>query len=103
MNSRSYFIYLMANESRTIYVGMTNSLLHRVFQHKTKQIEGFTKRYNMTKLVHWEETLDVRVAIRREKEIKGWLRAKKVALIEKHNPTWKDLAEEWFDRPERSG
>ena len=88
----------MANQSRMIYTGITNSLLHRVHQHKTKQIEGFTKKFNVTKLVHFEEMNDVRVAIRREKEIKGWLRAKKVALIEKDNPTWKDLAEDWFDK-----
>jgi len=98
VNGKPYFVYLMANQSRMIYTGVTNSLLHRVYQHKSKQIEGFTKKFNMTKLVHFEETVDVRLAIRREKEIKGWLRSKKVALIQKHNPTWKDLAEDWFEK-----
>jgi putative endonuclease len=82
------------------YTGITNNLLARVDQHKGKQIEGFTKRYNLTKLVHFEETDDVGAAIQREKEIKGWRRAKKVALIEKDNPKWEDLAKDWYDKPQ---
>jgi putative endonuclease len=98
VNRRRYFVYLMANESRMTYTGMTNSLQARVYQHKAKQIDGFTKRYNLTKLVHFEETDDVTAAIKREKEIKGWTRAKKTTLIEKDNPRWEDLASEWYER-----
>jgi putative endonuclease len=73
-----------------------------LYQHKTKQLEGFTKRYNITKLVHWEETSEVGKAIDREKELKRWGRPKKVALIERENPKWQDLAKDWYDRPETS-
>jgi putative endonuclease len=79
------------------YTGMTNSLLARVHQHKSKAFGGYTSRYNITRLVHFEETDDVREAIRREKELKGWNRDRKVALIQKENPMWKDLAADWYD------
>jgi len=70
--------------------------MRRVYEHKNKMIEGFTKKYNITKLVYYEETNDIQAAISREKQIKGWLRGKKIALIESVNPKWKDLSEGWF-------
>ena len=87
----------MANESRMTYTGVTNNLVIRVHQHKSKLIAGYTSRYNITRLVHFEETDDVGAAIAREKEIKGWKRARKVILIQKNNPDWRDLANEWYD------
>jgi len=93
---RRYFVYIMSNESRMLYVGVTNGLHKRVFQHKSKLIPGFTPKYNLYKLVHFEEFGDIRAAIAREKQIKGWPRSKKVALIVAKNPQWKDLAEGRF-------
>lgn len=88
-----YYVYMMSNISKMIYTGMTNSLSRRVREHKQKVNDGFTKRYNIHRLVYYEEFQDVRKAIAREKEIKGWRREKKVALIEGLNPKWRDLAE----------
>ena len=90
---KEYYVYIMTNRSGTLYTGMTNDLQRRVHEHKEKRIPGFTKRYNINKLVWFEKTNDVQSAIAYEKRIKGWLRAKKVALIESKNPEWKDLAE----------
>jgi putative endonuclease len=92
---RQYYVYIMTNHSGTLYTGMTNDLIRRVGEHKCKEIRGFTARYNITRLVYYEETPDVRSAIAREKQIKGWVRAKKVALIEAANPRWRDLSAEW--------
>jgi putative endonuclease len=92
MASKHYYVYIMSNRSKTIYTGVTNNLERRVYQHKSKQIQGFTAKYNLTRLVYYGETTDVLSAISREKTIKGSLRAKKVALIESVNPTWKDLS-----------
>jgi len=83
---RRYFVYIMSNESRMLYVGVTNGLHKRVFQHKSKLIPGFTQKYNLYKLVYFEEFGDIRAAIAREKQIKGWPRSKKVALIVAMNP-----------------
>lgn len=94
MSKGPYYIYIMANKSRTIYTGMSNNLRRRVNEHKEKLIPGFTKRYNIDKLVYYESFADVRDTIAREKQIKGWLRAKKIALIETMNPEWKDLSDE---------
>jgi putative endonuclease len=93
---RKYYVYIMSNQSRTLYVGMTNNLERRVYEHKHKLSEGFTSRYNITKLVWFAETEDVRDAIAREKEIKGWLRTKKKTLIEETNPEWQDLSTGWY-------
>ena len=95
-SGKQYFVYIMANRSKTLYTGVTNDLMRRVYEHKNKMIEGFTKKYNITKLVYYEETNDIQVAISREKQIKGWLRGKKIALIESVNPKWNDLSEGWF-------
>jgi putative endonuclease len=83
--SKQYYVYIMTNRSRTLYVGVTNDLERRVYEHKQKLILGFTQRYNITQLVYYEATSDVRSALAREKQIKGWLRAKKIALIESAN------------------
>ena len=94
---RRYHVYILSSLSGVLYVGVTNSLLHRMRQHRSLAMPGFTARNRVTRLVHCEETTDVRAAIEREKQIKGWSRGKKVALIEAGNPTWRDLAAEWFD------
>lgn len=93
---KEYYVYIMTNHSRTLYIGMTNDLKRRVYQHKQKRIEGFSSRYNITQLVYYESTNDVHVAIAREKQLKGWIRAKKIALIETQNPDWKDLSDGWY-------
>jgi len=89
---KRYYVYMLSNISRMLYTGMTNDLSERVKDHRQKRNDGFTKRYNIHRLVYYEEFQDVRKAIAREKEIKGWRREKKVALIERLNPKWKDLS-----------
>ena len=93
--AKQYYVYIMASRSRVLYVGVTGDLVHRVEQHKQKVVEGFTQKYNVTMLVYYEVTNDVHAALAREKQIKGWRRSKKVALIESMNLTWKDLSSEW--------
>src|SRR5882672_2241342 len=94
---RYYWIYILANRKRgTIYTGITNSLERRVWQHKNGETDSFTRRYAVNRLVYFEEFRDVTNAIARETEIKGWLRARKVALIEKENPAWEDLSATWY-------
>jgi putative endonuclease len=88
-----YYIYIMASRSRVLYTGVTNDLARRVNEHKQGLITGFTSRYRVNRLVHFEEFADIRDAIAREKEIKGWKRSRKTSLIERRNPTWEDLAE----------
>ena len=90
-----YYVYIMTNWAGTLYVGVTNDLVYRVGEHKQKIIEGFTSKYNLTRLAYYEETNDIVAAIEREKQIKGWLRKKKIVLIESQNPDWKDLSEDW--------
>jgi putative endonuclease len=90
-------MYILANRSRSVYTGVTGDLPRRVLQHKLGLIEGFTKKYRINRLVYYENYSDVRQAIAREKQVKRWRREKKVALIEAVNPTWEDLAAEWFD------
>ena len=94
MSLRQYYVYIVTNKSGTLYIGITKDLQRRIFEHKSKLVEGFTKKYNVTRLVYYEVTDDARAAITREKQIKGWLRVKKVALVESVNPNWKDLSEE---------
>ena len=91
-----YYVYLITNwNNKVMYVGVTNNLERRIYEHKKKLVKGFTKKYNINKLVYFEETPDVAVAINREKEIKKWRREKKDQLVNKINPTWKDLSLEW--------
>ena len=87
-----FWVYILSSNTRTIYVGVTNDLERRVQEHKSKQVPGFTARYNVSQLVYSEVFSDVRDAIAREKQIKSWSRARKNALIEEHNPRWNDLA-----------
>jgi putative endonuclease len=89
-----YFVYILTNKSRTLYVGVTNNLPRRIYEHRNKLVEGFTTRYNLTQLAYFEESSQVVDAIAREKQIKGWRRAKKIALVESVNPLWRDLGPE---------
>ena len=93
----------MTNSSRTLYIGVTSNLERRVFEHKHALVKGFTTRYKIDMLVHYEVTPDVEVAIAREKQLKGWRRSRKVELIETKNPEWDDLAQSWFAKPDSSG
>jgi putative endonuclease len=95
MREYRFWVYIMASKSRRIYTGMTNDLCARVLQHKSGEIEGFTKKYKINRLVYYEEYKYVYNTIRREKQIKGLDRAKWIALIESMNPTWEDLASDW--------
>jgi putative endonuclease len=95
---KTYYVYIMANSTRALYTGVTNNLEKRVLQHKRKLLPGFTRQYNINRLVYYETFGDIRAAIRREKQIKGWLRARKVALILAANPHWKDLSEDWYGK-----
>ena len=89
-----YYVYILTNKSNNVlYIGVTNDLVRRIYEHKNKMIGGFTKKYNLTKLVYYEATTDVRSAIEREKQLKNWHREWKVNLIKELNPEWKDLGE----------
>jgi putative endonuclease len=91
--SRTYYVYLLTNwNNKVMYVGVTNNLEKRVFEHKKKLIQGFTEKYNVNKLVYFETTQDVTAAIEREKQIKKWRREKKNQLVDLMNPEWKDLS-----------
>lgn len=91
-NSKTYFVYILASKRNgTLYTGVTNDLIRRIFEHKKDLNKGFTKRYQVHRLVYYEQSEDVSSAIEREKRIKKWLRAWKLELIEKHNPQWLDL------------
>ena len=92
MGSRSYYVYILASRiGGTIYIGVTNDLIRRVYEHKSGTVEGFTKDYDVNRLVYFESFDEVEVAIQREKRLKKWPRAWKIALIEKENPDWNDL------------
>ena len=93
--TRQYYVYILANISRRLYVGVTNDLERRIYEHKRKLLPGFTSEYNITRLVYVEMTADVSAAIAREKQLKRWHRSWKINLIEADNPDWKDLAVEW--------
>lgn len=98
MSQGQYYVYIVASRSRTLYTGVTGDLRSRVIQHRQSVIEGFTRKYRIHRLVYFEVFRNVRAAIAREKQIKGWRREKKVALIENGNPAWEDLAERWYER-----
>ncbi len=94
--SKQYYVYIMTNQRHTVfYTGVTNDLARRVFEHKQKMIAGFTKRYNVIKLIYYEVFLDINEAIAREKQVKDYRREKKFQLIREMNPNWKDLADEF--------
>ena len=91
-----YYVYLLTNwNHRVLYIGVTNDLERRLYEHKHELADGFTKRYHVHKLVHYETTTDVRAAIEREKQIKSWSRDAKNKLISENNPDWNDLSENW--------
>ena len=92
---KTYYVYIMASPTYTLYTGVTNDLERRVADHKAKRIPGFTARYDITRLVHYEATNDIQAALQREKQIKAWTRAKRVDLIESTNPQWRDLSTDW--------
>jgi len=93
MREHRYYVYIVASKTGTLYIGMTNSLDRRMLRHKAGEIEGFASKYHCDRLIYYEGSDDVHRAIGREKELKGWTRAKKIALIESRNPRWTDLAE----------
>ena len=96
MSSKNYYVYIMTNKGNSVlYTGVTNNLERRVYEHKNKVVDGFTGRYNINKLVYFEEYNNINDAIAREKQIKGGSRKKKIELIEKDNPKWRDLSEDW--------
>jgi putative endonuclease len=91
----TYYVYILASKRNgTLYIGVTNDLIKRIFEHKNDLIEGFTKKYKVHRLVYYEQTEDIRSAIQREKRLKKWNRQWKIKLIEKINPDWKDLYDE---------
>jgi len=93
-----YYVYILANQKNgTLYIGITNNLERRVYEHKKGITPGFTKKYGLKILVHFDETDNMSVALTREKQLKKWNRKWKIRLIEETNPTWEDLAEGWFD------
>ena len=94
-NARTYYVYILTNwNNRVLYIGVTNDLRRRVYEHKNKLIKGFSEKYNLTKLVYFEDTENVIAAIEREKQLKKWRREKKNKLVAFMNPGWKDLANE---------
>ena len=95
MKEHEYFVYIVSSNSGTLYIGMTNSIYRRALEHKRGEIEGFSPKYNCTRLVYYEGFDDVTKAIDREKQLKAWVRRKKIALIESKNPRWTDLTEKW--------
>lgn len=93
-----YFVYILTNHlTTTLYIGCTNNLERRVYEHKKKLVDGFTKKYNLDRLVYFEESDDFITARERERQLKGWLRRRKAALVETMNPEWRDLSANWFE------
>jgi putative endonuclease len=98
---KQYFVYILASKKNgTLYIGVTSDLLGRVWQHKNKVVDGFTKKYDVNYLVYYEQTEDVRSALAREKQLKNWKRQWKIELIEKDNPEWRDLYDEMIGTAE---
>ena len=91
---KNYYVYILASKKNgTLYIGVTNDLIKRIYEHKNKLTEGFTCKYQVNRLVYYETTSEITVALRREKQLKNWKRDWKIELIEKNNPQWKDLSE----------
>ena len=96
-NYHQYYVYLLSNKKEgTLYIGVTNDLKRRIFEHKKKSVEGFTKKYNLNKLMYFEQFQHINEAIKREKQLKNWKRQWKIDLIELENQEWKDLSYDWF-------
>ncbi len=95
---KQYYVYILTNKTnKVLYVGVTNNLIRRMYEHKNKLVDGFTKKYNLMKLIHFEATNDIHSALVREKQLKNWHRDWKIKMINEHNPDWKDLSEDWDD------
>jgi len=92
---KQYYVYIMTNQSGTLYIGVTNNLTRRIYAHKQGIGGKFTSKYRITRLVYFEETRDIHAAIAREKQLKGWTRARKLELVAINNPKWVDLSAEW--------
>lgn len=93
---KEYFVYIMTNRSGTLYIGVTNNLQRRIYEHKRKLVLDFTSKYNINRLIYFESTSDILEAISREKQLKGWTRKKKLDLIRTTNPTFAELSEDWY-------
>jgi len=93
---KNYYVYILSSDYNTLYIGVTNSLERRMYEHKNELIEGFTKKYHIHRLVYFEETDQIDIAIAREKQLKNWVRRKKLALIRTMNPRFEDLSEDWY-------
>ena len=102
MRHKAMYAYVLASVTRRLYVGVTNDLVRRVWQHRTGAIPGFTRKYSITRLVYFESFDDPMVAIKREKQLKSWARVKKLTLVESMNPSWMDRAEDWFENARRA-
>ncbi|MFC1521431.1 GIY-YIG nuclease family protein [Elusimicrobiota bacterium] len=97
MHDKNFFVYVLSNKGNTtLYIGVTNNLERRMWEHKNGEAEGFSKKYPLTKLLHYEETVNIDAAITREKQLKNWHRNWKVNLIKAKNPDFKDLAGDWL-------
>ena len=94
---KQYFVYIMASQTQRLYSGVTNNLMRRVWEHKHELVPGVTAKYKMIRMVYFDQTTDVRAAISREKQLKGWLRSRKIELIESINPNWHDLSDGWYE------
>ncbi len=102
MKEHRYYVYIVANASRLLYTGVTSPLEQRIWQHKNKSFKGFTSKWQVCRLVYFERFQTVQFAIAREKQIKGYRREKKIALIEKQNPDWKDLSDGWYEEKSKA-
>jgi putative endonuclease len=96
VNVKSGFVYILAGKSGVLYTGVTSRLDSRIITHRQRMVDGFTKKYSVTRLVYYETFGDIRAAIAREKQIKGWRRAKKLELIKSLNPSWRDLSADFL-------
>ena len=94
---KAYYVYITASRTKVLYTGITSDLTGRVIQHKEKSLNGFTKKYNVSRLVWYNETNDIQAVLECEKKIKGWSRKKKIDMIEKNNPQWQDLSAAWLE------
>ncbi len=97
---RRYYVYIMASRSLTLYTGVTDGIYRRALEHKSGKLDGFTKKYNVNRLLYYETSKYIGNAIAREKQVKAWTRAKRIALIKSLNPTWQDLADGWGEKAE---
>ena len=99
---KDYYVYILSNRQKTLYVGVTNNLVRRIYEHKNKLVEGFTKKYNLNKLIYFETYSEIKDAIKREKQLKNWHRDWKIKLIESINPNWDDLSNGFSDAVRRT-